>query len=154
MHTHYRVFLCTVLLPVLSTLILCGLLPHKIVGKVYYYYYYCNCNLINDLGTWCAQCGPAGGRGTPESVAMNMQTKIARNGFASASRMAAVSRRLMCYSRQSSHQTSAFCSWPRSTDDSLCRYCDLKHTIYRLHLPVLVARSFFIPEHTPPYKCL
>ena len=36
MHTHDHVFLCTVLLPVLGMLILCGLLSCKIVGKVYF----------------------------------------------------------------------------------------------------------------------
>jgi len=30
-HTLYHVFLCTVLLPVLGMLILCGLLPHEII---------------------------------------------------------------------------------------------------------------------------
>jgi hypothetical protein len=38
-HTLYRVFLCTVLLPVLGMLILCGLLYRQVVGKVYCYYY-------------------------------------------------------------------------------------------------------------------
>ena len=47
-HTLYYVFLCTLLLPLLGMLILCGLLSHKIVRKVYYYYYYCN--LVNDRG--------------------------------------------------------------------------------------------------------
>ena len=34
MHTLYHVFLCIVPLPVLGMLILCGILSHKIVGKV------------------------------------------------------------------------------------------------------------------------
>ena len=33
-HTFYRVFLCTVLLPVQGMLILCGILSHQIFGKV------------------------------------------------------------------------------------------------------------------------
>ena len=38
-HTHYHVFLCIVLLPVLGMLILCGLLSRQIVGTV------CTCYL-------------------------------------------------------------------------------------------------------------
>ena len=38
-HTLYRVYLCTVLLPVLAMLTLCGLLSHQTVGKV------CTCYL-------------------------------------------------------------------------------------------------------------